>query len=333
MSIARLSVLVLVGIVVVVAGAEHEEDAGGAAPYGGSYQIEDTCQFSLCGPLYRQEFGVGRRPLAGSCSGDCHLLAINTNTNRFTKEFLWSHCATMCSTKYNTTEFSSYKPRFSCMSSCYSMYSPLSPHHNLARYCIQASCPHTMDQDMFQLDCFSQCSSHVSTSVSPPDWEEWARALAGECQEDKEEGRTHKLRCADSHIWHNTISLYPNLNLSTMANHCMVDVCEDNLKCARNCLDHVLEVAKEKDRSSLWLSCSLSAECSSPCRPAVSCSNQRLGCADDCVQRELIKTTTTISTRGDSGGKLARLASNSGVEHLNMKVVVKVIMMMLFLMV
>ena len=82
-------------------------------------------------------------------------------------------------------------------------------------------------------------------------------------------------------------------------------------------------------RSSLWLSCSLSAECSSPCRPAVSCSNQRLGCADDCVQRELIKTTTTISTRGDSGGKLARLASNSGVEHLNMKVVVKVMMMMM----
>ena len=37
------------------------------------------------------------------------------------------------------------------MSSCYSMYSPLSPHHNLARYCIQASCPHTMDQDMFQV--------------------------------------------------------------------------------------------------------------------------------------------------------------------------------------
>ena len=82
-------------------------------------------------------------------------------------------------------------------------------------------------------------------------------------------------------------------------------------------------------RSSLWLSCSLSAECSSPCRPAVSCSNQRLGCADDCLQKELTKTTTTISTRGDSGGKLARLASNSGVEHLNMKVVVKVMMMMM----
>ena len=80
-------------------------------------------------------------------------------------------------------------------------------------------------------------------------------------------------------------------------------------------------------RSSLWLSCSKSAECSSPCSPAISCSNQRLGCADNCMQRELIKTTTTISTRGDSGGKLARLASNSGVEHSNMKAV----MMMMFL--
>ena len=27
------------------------------------------------------------------------------------------------------------------MSSCFSVYSPLAPHHNLARYCIQASCP------------------------------------------------------------------------------------------------------------------------------------------------------------------------------------------------
>ena len=111
MSLARLSEVLAVAIVVGVAGAEPdlgaEKDDGGAAPYGGSYQIEDTCQFSLCGPLYRQEFGVGRRPLAGSCSGDCHLLAINTNTNRFTKEFLWSHCATMCSTKYNTTEYRS----------------------------------------------------------------------------------------------------------------------------------------------------------------------------------------------------------------------------------
>ena len=100
-----------VSIVLAVTAAEHdeggEEGEGAAAPYGGSYQIEDTCQFSLCGPLYRQEFGVGRRPLAGSCSGDCHLLAINTNTNRFTREFLWSHCATMCSAKYNTTQFRS----------------------------------------------------------------------------------------------------------------------------------------------------------------------------------------------------------------------------------
>ena len=158
MKAAKFLVVYIIAIVV-VAAAEHdggvEEGGGAAVPYGGSYQIEDTCQFSLCGPLYRQEFGVGQRPLAGSCSGDCHLLAINTNTNRFTREFLWSHCATMCSAKYNTTQFSSYKPRFSCMSSCYSMYSPLAPHHNLARYCIQASCPATMDKDMHQVRMFN----------------------------------------------------------------------------------------------------------------------------------------------------------------------------------
>ena len=32
------------------------------------------------------------------------------------------------------------------MSSCFSLYSPLAPHHNLARYCIQASCPDPAQQ-------------------------------------------------------------------------------------------------------------------------------------------------------------------------------------------
>ena len=92
---------------------EFQEVTGGGGgeieseglPYGGSYLVEDTCQFSLCGPLYREEFGVGKRPRLGSCSGDCHLLAINTNTNRFTKEFLWQQCARMCAVKYNTTQY------------------------------------------------------------------------------------------------------------------------------------------------------------------------------------------------------------------------------------
>ena len=88
-----------------VTGGGGEGTAGEGLPYGGSYLVEDTCQFSLCGPLYRQEFGVGKRPLLGSCSGDCHLLAINTNTNRFTKEFLWQQCARMCAIKYNTTQY------------------------------------------------------------------------------------------------------------------------------------------------------------------------------------------------------------------------------------
>ena len=32
-----------------------------------------------------------------------------------------------------------YKPRFECMEQCYASYTALSPHHSLARYCIQVS--------------------------------------------------------------------------------------------------------------------------------------------------------------------------------------------------
>ena len=56
------------------------------------------------------------------------------------------------------------------------------------------------------------------------------------------------MKCADSNIWQQIISFYPNLNLSTMSKHCIVEVCEENIKCARDCLEHVLEVAREKDR-------------------------------------------------------------------------------------
>ena len=90
--------------------------------------------------------------------------------------------------------FSDYKSRLSCVSSCFSVSSSLAPHHNLARYCIQASCP--ADQSLPQLDCFSQCSSHVTRSVAPQDWELWASQLTTTCQDDTGPGRYHR-----SNIW------------------------------------------------------------------------------------------------------------------------------------
>ena len=71
--------------------------------YLDSYQVEDSCQFNLCGPEYSGEFMAGQAPRVGSCSGDCHLLAINLNSNKFHKEFLWSNCASMCADKYPVT--------------------------------------------------------------------------------------------------------------------------------------------------------------------------------------------------------------------------------------
>ena len=72
--------------------------------YLDSYQVEDSCQFSLCGPEYSAEFMAGRAPRVGSCSGDCHLLAINLNSNKFHKEFLWSNCASMCGEKHSVSK-------------------------------------------------------------------------------------------------------------------------------------------------------------------------------------------------------------------------------------
>ena len=102
--------------------------------YLDSYSVQDSCQFSLCGPEYGQVSGyhhhlttkargwnfpkscksefatqffwsaqefLGGAPLVGSCSGDCHLLASNLNTDRFTREWLWSSCADMCSQKFD----------------------------------------------------------------------------------------------------------------------------------------------------------------------------------------------------------------------------------------
>ena len=74
-------------------------------PYVGSYQVEDSCQFQLCGQEFTEEFGVGVSPSHGSCSGDCHDLAASLINNKFTKDFLWSKCSTMCSDKYNFSTF------------------------------------------------------------------------------------------------------------------------------------------------------------------------------------------------------------------------------------
>ena len=81
-------------------------------PFLGNFLIEDKCQFDLCGPAYTGEWGApGQDPVAGSCSGDCSLLAITLNQNKFHKEFLWSACAGMCGRKFPADKVPEYKDR------------------------------------------------------------------------------------------------------------------------------------------------------------------------------------------------------------------------------
>ena len=108
--------LSLLTVVTLVAGLEAKVHSQGeqqhhleppAQPYLGSYQVEDSCQFLVCGQDFSQEFGVGVRPSQGSCSGDCDQLAASLVTNRFSREFLWSSCARMCQDKYTLHLFRS----------------------------------------------------------------------------------------------------------------------------------------------------------------------------------------------------------------------------------
>jgi hypothetical protein len=122
------------------AASESAERLQDVTPFLGNFLIEDTCQFHLCGPAYGGEWGTGGPPKAGSCSGDCSLLAITLNGNKFHKEFLWSSCGRMCGAKYPADQSPEYKNRFLCMESCYAAYALVSPHHNIARYCMQAAC-------------------------------------------------------------------------------------------------------------------------------------------------------------------------------------------------
>jgi len=248
-----------------------------------SYQVEDNCQFQLCGSKYSHEFGLDSSPIAGSCSGDCHLLSLNLATGKFQKEFLWSNCARMCQTKYPFHQYSEYKPRFLCMETCYNSYNKIAPHHDLARYCLQASCPDKSVADMSQLECFEQCTSHVVTSVPQEDWKTWARSLAGDCQAspdltpDTPTSPAHRLTCADSHLW---LTMSKIVNLSDQVGRkCLNTICNDNVKCGKQCLKHVDKM--EHVHRSVWTECSESALCSS------SSFNQRLRCSDTCLEEHL----------------------------------------------
>ena len=90
------------------------------------------------------------------------------------------------------------------METCYTSYQAISPHHNLARYCIKAACQlksekniHVVNRLLYEsfplsmnvccvqvpmVDCFSACSQHVSLKASKVDWQHWGMALASNCQ-------------------------------------------------------------------------------------------------------------------------------------------------------
>jgi len=273
------AVVVLLPVLMAVR-SENQPEVMKQPAYLDSYQVEDSCQFNLCGPDYSTEFMAGQAPRVGSCSGDCHLLATNLISNKFHREFLWSNCARMCSQKYSFSQHKLYKPRFLCMETCYNSYKALSPHHNLARYCIKASCPEQKDENIHQVDCFTTCSKHVSTRVAKSDWQHWAMALAGHCQMSMEEEfkQNHRLICADKDVWAHITTSHGISQSDTMATLCFSTICQEDVKCSRNCLSHVQAVSQ--NLRPVWISCSKSVRCLN-----IERKEDQMECADSCVEQ------------------------------------------------
>jgi len=250
-------------------------------PFLGNFLIEDKCQFDLCGPAYTSEWGgaPGQEPVAGSCSGDCSLLAITLNQNKFHKEFLWSACANMCGKKFPADKFPEYKNRFQCMESCYTAYNKISPHHNIARYCLQAACRALSPDSGHQIDCFEGCAEHVSGSLPETSWRVWARAIAGTCSTTRYNATDilhQRLKCADRQVWEHISKVEKNAEESH-ASHCLTTICNNQVKCGLSCLEHIHSIHHGK--RSEWMTCSTSRDCSN-----ANDWSTRKRCADTCQQ-------------------------------------------------
>jgi len=74
-------------------------------PYLGSYAIEESCQYELCGSRFAAEFAPGSVPARQSCSGDCDSLASRLISSKYEKETLWVKCSDMCADKGQDSAF------------------------------------------------------------------------------------------------------------------------------------------------------------------------------------------------------------------------------------
>jgi len=254
-----------------------------APPFLGNYLIEDSCQFQLCGSAYSAEWN-GQPPLSGSCSGDCSLLAITLNTNKFHREFLWSSCSRMCGAKFPADRQAEYKSRFLCMEGCYSSYSLVAPHHNIARYCMQAVCKPTQPQ-MPQIDCFERCTGHVSSSLPESTWRVWANAIASSCTNTASNNTNleSRLACGDRAVW-DYVSRVQQKAEEEHAALCLDSLCDSEVKCGVSCLNHIHNLSPNE--RSEWVECSTGFQCTTT--PTGTIRNdgdwhQRQACADSCL--------------------------------------------------
>lgn len=58
-----------------------------------------------------------------------------------------------------------------------------------------------------------------------------------------------RLACADDVVWNSSLASVRHQEVDIISRHCRVEICADNLGCARTCLEHLLQVAdRETER-------------------------------------------------------------------------------------
>ena len=103
----------------------------------------------------------------------------------------------------------------------------------LSRYCAKVSCP--ASGETHQIDCFTSCSEHVTSTVDEVDWKSWGLALAANCQAEQD-----KLACADRQTWGKLTSSHGLNSSEPLSSTCREVICDNHLSCSRLCLNTAL---------------------------------------------------------------------------------------------
>ena len=182
------------------------------------------------------------------------------------------------------------------MDDCFTAFELVAPHHHVAQTCLHEACNPRLRQRNQQsgLECFERCTHHVGRKVPQEDWPVWADLLSSSpCGEDEDDSmrmngnqspsKMHpttptedRLECTDKKLW-DKLTATSTVSADTRL-LCLNAMCDYNVACAKQCLEHVSVRVAEADLQ-FWQQCTYSTSCSTIHSYAL-----REECADRCLE-------------------------------------------------